>query len=89
MRFALALLALSLMLCGCPSQDCAPHSQSCDHDTVRTCSSTGHGFAASGLPLVPCSAVGRRCVIEHGRGRCAPLDAGDLNDASDAAEVGP
>lgn len=71
-----ALLALLIGLCACPSKTCEPHQQTCDHDTILTCSSTGHGFTAGGRPEVPCAAVGAHCVIEQGRGRCAFDDAG-------------
>ena len=89
LRLFLASLLVALSLCafGCPgSPTCTPHSQACVNDVTRTCSSTGYGYAAGGLPLVPCSAVGGRCVVEGGRARCAalPRDA----DAADASEGG-
>ena len=90
MRRLSALLAFLLLHSGC-GEKCVPHSETCARDTYLICSSTGHGYVAGGLPQVPCSAVGGRCVVENGRAHCAPLDASTdaPADASDVTAEGP
>ena len=78
MRFLL-MVVMVLVALGClPKADCTPGAESCGPlGEARTCSSTGHGWAASGAPVMPCASVGGRCIVEGGRVRCAPLsDAG-------------
>lgn len=71
------ILLFCALLTACPtSQDCAPHAQVCVNDTPRLCSSTGHGYAESGMPLVRCAETGAVCVVRDGLANCAHADAG-------------
>lgn len=92
----LAFVVVASAVSGCLSKpDCTPHAQSCDDAGVaRTCSSTGHGWATSGRPYVPCAAIGGVCAVVGGRVTClnprrdGGADAGDATaDADDAREV--
>lgn len=93
------ILVFVAFVAGCLGEkDCVPHSEACINDVARTCSSTGHGYAASGLPLVRCAASGAVCVVEQGRARCAPVDGGvvavvavdaAISNDSDAATSAP
>jgi hypothetical protein len=83
-----ALVAIASAVPGCLQKaDCTPHAQNCDDAGVaRTCSSSGHGWATSGRPYVPCAAIGGVCTVVGGRVTCLNprRDAGDDADASDA-----
>jgi hypothetical protein len=94
MRYPLAIvLAAALSMTACPSQDCVPHSEACIADSPRLCSSTGHGYAASGAPAVPCSAIGGTCVVVAGRATCVRDGGADVpatdtgDDAADGADA--
>jgi len=91
-----AFVGLASAVHGClPKADCTPHAQSCDDAGVaRLCSSSGHGWAASGRPQVPCAAIGGVCVVVGGRVTCVNprrdggADAGDATaDADDAGAI--